>query len=168
MTSASTTQTPWYREPWPWILMAGPATVIVAGAITIWLAISTFDGLVVDDYYKRGLAINQVLARTATAQKLGIAADLDWDPRTGAIALTAASAGGKELPAALRLTLAHATRAGHDQAVTLSRGAGGQYTGRVDPLGPGRWQITLEDLPGEWRVKGALQVPQERDASLVP
>lgn len=168
MTSASTTQTPWYREPWPWILMAGPATVIVAGAITIWLAISTFDGLVVDDYYKRGLAINQVLARTANAQKLGIAADLDWDPRTGAIAMTAASTAGRELPAALRLALTHATRAGHDQTVTLSRGAGGRYTGRIDPLGPGRWQITLEDLPGEWRVKGALQVPQERNARLVP
>jgi len=21
---------PWYREPWPWLLMAGPATVLVA------------------------------------------------------------------------------------------------------------------------------------------
>ena len=24
---------PWFKEPWPWIVMAGPATVIVAGAI---------------------------------------------------------------------------------------------------------------------------------------
>ena len=27
--SAARTQ-PWYREPWPWILMAGPAIVVVA------------------------------------------------------------------------------------------------------------------------------------------
>ena len=54
---------PWYGEPWPWILMAGPAAVIVAGAVTIWLAVATSDGLVADDYYSRGLAISQELRR---------------------------------------------------------------------------------------------------------
>ncbi len=29
---------PWYRHRWPWILMAGPAIVIVACIITIYLA----------------------------------------------------------------------------------------------------------------------------------
>ena len=29
---------PWYREPWPWILMAGPAAVVIAGLFTAWLA----------------------------------------------------------------------------------------------------------------------------------
>ena len=54
---------PWYREPWPWILMSGPAAVIVAGAVTTWMAFASADGLVADDYYKRGLAINAVLKR---------------------------------------------------------------------------------------------------------
>jgi hypothetical protein len=53
---------PWYREPWPWLLMAGPAAVIVAGGITTWIAFATFDGLVVEDYYRRGLNINATLA----------------------------------------------------------------------------------------------------------
>jgi len=26
---------PWYRERWPWILMSGPAAVLVAGSATI-------------------------------------------------------------------------------------------------------------------------------------
>ncbi len=42
--------TPWYREPWPWLLMSGPATVIVAGIYTSVLAFSGTDGLVADDY----------------------------------------------------------------------------------------------------------------------
>ena len=25
---------PWYREPWPWILISGPAIVVVAGMAT--------------------------------------------------------------------------------------------------------------------------------------
>lgn len=29
---------PWYKHRWPWILMAGPAIVIVGCAITIYLA----------------------------------------------------------------------------------------------------------------------------------
>ena len=28
---------PWYKERWPWILMAGPAIVVVAGVTTAWI-----------------------------------------------------------------------------------------------------------------------------------
>jgi len=38
--------------------MAGPAAVIVAGFFTMALAFRTEDGLVAEDYYKQGLAIN--------------------------------------------------------------------------------------------------------------
>ena len=72
--SIETTARPWYREPWPWILMAGPAAVIVAGAVTIWLAVSSSDGLVADDYYKRGLAIDQEIRRDQAVLDLGITA----------------------------------------------------------------------------------------------
>ena len=61
---------PWYKEPWPWFLMAGPAIVIVAGFATAWLAIISNDGLVTDDYYKQGLAINQRLQRDHHASDL--------------------------------------------------------------------------------------------------
>src|SRR5512140_1636724 len=67
---------PWYREPWPWILMAGPAAVVVAGFVTAWLAVRSDDGLVMDDYYKEGLAINKTIGRSETAERLGIHAEL--------------------------------------------------------------------------------------------
>ena len=62
---------PWYREPWPWLLMSGPAIVVVAGIITTVLAVRTHDGLVVDDYYKQGLAVNKDLSRDLAAKKIG-------------------------------------------------------------------------------------------------
>ena len=37
---------PWYREPWPWLLMAGPAIVVVAGVTTAVIAFRGADGLV--------------------------------------------------------------------------------------------------------------------------
>ena len=40
---------PWFREPWPWIIIGLLGTVIVASFITLWIAVSNPDGLVVDD-----------------------------------------------------------------------------------------------------------------------
>ena len=40
---------PWYREPWPWILMAGPAIVVVASFITLWLAVTGADPVIADN-----------------------------------------------------------------------------------------------------------------------
>jgi len=40
---------PWFREPWVWFIIALPAAAVVGCAITIWLAITRPDFLVVDD-----------------------------------------------------------------------------------------------------------------------
>ncbi len=39
---------PWYREPWPWVLIAIPLLTVIASAFTFWLAISHPDYLVVE------------------------------------------------------------------------------------------------------------------------
>lgn len=40
---------PWYREPWPWVLIAIPLLTIIASIFTFWLAISHPDYLVLDE-----------------------------------------------------------------------------------------------------------------------
>jgi len=40
---------PWYREPWVWVLIAFPLIAVVGCAITLWLALSHPDYLVVDE-----------------------------------------------------------------------------------------------------------------------
>ena len=67
---------PWYRQPWPWILMAGPAIAIVAGAITFYFAVVSNDGLVEEDYYAQGMRINETSAREKNALALGVQAEL--------------------------------------------------------------------------------------------
>ncbi len=139
---------PWHLEPWPWILMAGPAAVIVAGAVTTWLAVSTSDGLVADDYYRRGLAINQEIRRDQAVSDLGIAASVER--RDGILRVRLESRGAA--PEALFAQLVHATRAGHDQRLRLPRVAAGIYEAELPGLPAGRWRLILEDPRREWRI----------------
>lgn len=58
---ATRTTTPWWKEPWPWILMAGPALAIVGCAITIALALRSFsDQPIIEGGMKRGLVVEKV------------------------------------------------------------------------------------------------------------
>jgi hypothetical protein len=136
----------WTREPWPWILMSGPAAVVVAGAVTMWIAFATADGLVAEDYYKRGLAINRVLALEDNARRLGVRAQVDAAHGRLRVALAGAA------PAALLAHLAHATRAGYDVRLRLAPVAPGVYEAELPPLPAGHWSVVLEDPRREWRV----------------
>ena len=80
MDARNTSRTiPWYRQKWPWLLMLPPAAAVVGGFITLWLAIKTWDGLVVDDYYKEGLAIRKTMDRSLKAGELGLTAYVSID-----------------------------------------------------------------------------------------
>jgi len=46
---ASTEPPPWYRQFWPWFIIALPASVVIAGLYTFYLAVSQPVQLVVDD-----------------------------------------------------------------------------------------------------------------------
>lgn len=128
--------------------MAGPAATIVAGAVTIWLAMSSFDGLVADDYYKRGLAINQEVRRDQAAVDRGITANIET--RGGMLRVRLEGRG--PAPEALFALLVHATRAGHDQRLRLARVAPGVYESALPALPAGRWRLVLEDPRREWRI----------------
>lgn len=138
--------TPWYREPWPWLLIAGPAAVVVAGVATIWVAFASADGLVAEDYYREGLGINKVLAREEAAQRLGVSAQVELHPGRLVVKLKG------EKPKALFAHLAHATRAGHDLRLRLAPAADGTYSADLPPLPPGRWRIVVEDPQATWRI----------------
>jgi hypothetical protein len=146
-----TTAKPWYREPWPWILMSGPAAVVAAGAVTTALAVSSFDGLVADDYYKQGLAINRVIARESAARQLGVTASLSFDPTRTHVRVML---GEGARPASLRLTLVHRTLPAEDQSIVLTEVSPGFYEGALLAPRRGALHARLEDGAGRWRLAG--------------
>jgi len=164
MTLRKTTE-PWYRQGWPWFLMALPATAVVAGIATIVIAINSNDGLVVDDYYKQGLAIQQTMARSQAAATMGLVADLQLT--ADGIEVDLSSSQGVALPDTLFFTISFATKGNMDQSVTLV-GVNGKYKAAMQPLQPGRWHLLLEDESRAWRLTGTTNLPTETNVRLIP
>lgn len=59
--NASNASQPWWKYPLVWMIIAGPAIVVVAGFITLWLAMRQPDPIIAEDYYRRGIEINKTL-----------------------------------------------------------------------------------------------------------
>jgi len=155
----------WYAEPWVWLLIALPMSAVIGGMITIYLAVTTSDGLVVDDYYNRGKAINMDLARDVAAASHGLRARLDLDLARRRILLSLESRDNLH-PAQVRFSLLHPTRPGYDQVIVLQPAEGDGYAGTLQEVHDGNWYVQLE--ADDWRLSGALQTPRDSVVVLTP
>ena len=174
---------PWYRQFWPWALMAGPAIVVVAGFITLWLALRTPEALVVDDYYKEGRAIQQSLQRDTAARNLGLSGHLQLDQRE--VELNVKAQATYAWPEQLELLLSHPVDAKQDQRVLLQRywqnqesssgqhaeqnKSGARYRGVAAQLPDNiRYQFILQDRAGQWRLMSLGRGGQHQEVEFVP
>jgi hypothetical protein len=159
---------PWYRQLWPWLVIAPPAAAVIAGIVTIFIAVRGADGLVAADYYKRGLAINEELARSRMAQALGLDASLRMDGVAAGDRVRIELGGAQALPAEafVTLRLVHPARSGDDRVLTLARvsidgnGRHAAYAGEFRDGGgdAGRtaWRLVVEGRG--WRLDGDLSI----------
>ncbi len=159
---------PWYRQFWPWVLIALPGTAVVASIATLIIAMHEPDGLVVGDYYKQGLAINQTLARDRNARFLGLRAQgqIEADKRVRLNLMSKQPIAGERL----KLSLLHPTRANQDQIIWLETGEQtlAAYSGQISTLSAGNWHVMLEPEQGSWRLTGRLRVPGDGRIVLQP
>jgi hypothetical protein len=51
----------WWQYGYVWLLISGPLIVVIAGFITLYLAVSRPDPVVDDNYYQHGIEINKTL-----------------------------------------------------------------------------------------------------------
>lgn len=167
---------PWYRQRWPWLLMLPPLAAVVGGVITIVLAVRSNDGMVVADYYKRGLAINAELSRSERAAELGLVAEVQAGGEAAGDAVYLRLRGAQALPAeaALRIRLIHPGRGGADREAMLGRvaadadGRSAEYRGAwgeaVELHAAVAWRVVIEGR--EWRLDGGLAPGEVRDFRL--
>ena len=147
---------PWYRQFWPWFLFGLPGVAVVAGITTVIIANVSFDGLVVDDYYKQGLAINRDLDKDRMAAHLGLSANMSFDLQKGIVEVVLDSAVPIPDQSQLDLTMIHPTRAHGDLHLSLQAGSQpGHYVARFAPQQHViRWNLMLSPPAGDWRLQG--------------
>ncbi len=144
--------TPWYRQFWPWFLIALPGAVVIAAFVTFYIANRHADDLVVDEYYKEGLAINRRLAKQQRARDLGIDATLTIGPQSLRLYTT-----GPVADPVLSLSLAHPMEADRDFQLSLARHPDGGYTAPLSAAIAPHWHWSLENRGDvTWRVEGSL------------
>jgi uncharacterized protein len=148
---------PWYLEGYVWLVIFFPATAVVAGVITAVLAVQSDDGLVVDDYYKKGLAINRTLERDRFAEELGFKSTLQYTKENENFRLILTSESGFEFPERLKLSFLNASRAGIDKEIELMKSSANTYIAPRPELRRGKWHVLIED--DEWRLLSVLQIP---------
>lgn len=155
---------PWYREFYVWMMIFFPAVTVVGGVIMLVIATRTFDGLVVDDYYKRGMQINRDLARDRKSYDYGLEGRLAIDAEAALIRIELKAAQRVPIPDTLRVGFFHATRQGLDLELQMHRRTAFAYTAPLPPLPPGRWNIQVE--ANDWRLVGSLTAPTSSTALL--
>ncbi|MYM29332.1 cytochrome oxidase assembly protein [Duganella sp. CY15W] len=156
--------TPWWKQRWPWLLMAGPAIVVVAGTYTAWLATSSADPLVVGDYYKEGKAINQDLRRDRVAAQMGLSVALGYDAANG---LLTGRINRKDT-GPLMLHLSHATLPEKDIRMVLVPDENGAFSVALPMLERSRWIVLVEGPKRDWRLAGAWKYPVQQGVALLP
>lgn len=59
--STPTHSQPWWKFGHVWLVFSGPAIVVIASFITLYLAMSHVDPVLDEDYYRKGININKTL-----------------------------------------------------------------------------------------------------------
>jgi hypothetical protein len=60
--SEPSTTIPWWKFGHVWLVISGPAIVVVASFITLYLAVVGKDPVLDDEYYRKGVEINKTLS----------------------------------------------------------------------------------------------------------
>lgn len=175
--------TPWYKQFWPWFIIALPLSAVIGGITTVIIAMNNSVDLVADDYYKQGKSINLDLARQKAAEQKKIKGKLSKLDDNLLLTLNASE---KTINESLYITFAHPTLAGLDLRQMVNSDASGAYHIELPP-GPAaknthnnsatnvnqrsiyrdkttgqlkiKWSFIIEPVVGDWRIKQSLALP---------
>jgi hypothetical protein len=147
---------PWYKQFWPWFLIALPATVVIWTILTVIIFTQNSVDLVTEDYYKKGKGINVDISKVNIAKELGLSASINEKGNTVIITLRK---GKLEHYPAIIAMFVHRTLPDRDFSQLLTANAKGNYTLKLDHEMQGPWFIELSPHNSEWLVQGRMNFP---------
>jgi nitrogen fixation protein FixH len=148
-------------------LVAFFGVMLIANAILLYLAVSTFSGGDVSNAYQKGLNYNEIVAAAKRQDERGWRSELAYENQTRRLTLQivdkfSAPITGLQVDA----RLGRPATDKEDRQVELNETGAGVYAATVD-LGPGQWVISVasawerEGGNSAYRVKQRLTVPGE-------
>lgn len=148
---------PWYKQFWPWFLIALPASVVIASLVTVSIFSKNQVSLVAEDYYKKGKGINVDLSRLNVAAENNISAMLSVSEDLATIDL---NKGNLEAYPTLKIFFQHRTLAHKDITVMLNPTHSGTYTLELNEALTGPWFIEISSFDGSWLINGRANFPR--------
>lgn len=153
---------PWYKQLWPWLLIAIPVFTALKAIHTVILMQGNIPEMVVDDYYKKGQAINQQLALYREAELRNL---------TGNVLIAANQVivrfnENKTLGETLQLTFYHPTMASKDFEVKAQRSGQLLYVATLPHNLDGHWRLAVSDSSKAWKLRASLVLPSTTEVQL--
>jgi hypothetical protein len=154
------TNTPWYKQFWPWFILSPLLIVICAGFWMLYISIVTSDGVIADNFYKDGLGIETRTEQDALARNMDLQAQLKWIEPNLEVKLSGAMTG---YPNQLSLLIIFPTQSARDVSVLLNHQGAGIYTGQLDESVSGQRQLMIEPIIDQsssmWRLHANTMLP---------
>lgn len=160
---------PGYKQPWFWFLMAPLVLVFFMGFTMLYLSIVSNDGVIVDNFYKDGLAINTREQQDMNARELELKANLNLEHTVANLTLEGLI---QDEHYKLWLHIVHPTKESLDIRIPLQQ-SGNLYTGALPHVLSGRYSIMITpDLmpndPKMWRLHADTMLPLDNNLNLTP
>jgi hypothetical protein len=150
----------WRANPVFWIMLALPASAVVAGLTTLAIALRNADTALPADYHWEGEHLDHDFALARNAAAHGIEASFVANAAAGECRATVRAA--PDDPATLTLLFANGADASLDRVVLLRRVAAGEYRGPCTAIPAGHWRVALKDDAGQWSIRTQVVGSVER------
>jgi hypothetical protein len=159
---------PWYKQFWPWFLIALPATAVVASIASLVIAVRNADSLVREDWSDAGENINAELALEHEATMRGVSAVVRLEPAANRVSVELAGNGVADVPR-LSLELRHPTDATRDYASLLDPDGPGVFTGdAVSARLTGSWYLTIAPPDRAWLLRKRVWLGADEPVRIAP
>ncbi|MCU4674530.1 FixH family protein [Catenovulum sp. 2E275] len=158
---------PWYKEPWPWVLIAIILIPMLVAAVRLSIYNDYKVEMVVDDYYKKGKSINQEFAREKLAKTYNLSALVNFTEHNIVLDLNH----NEQAPeiASLIISFYHSTQGFKDFNLMATARADGKFTAVLPEKDlSGKWQLTLEPHDKRWKIQKNIHLPDANQIIITP
>jgi hypothetical protein len=153
---------PWYKQFWPWLLIAIPIATVLKSGHTIYLMNQQSPDLVIDDYYAEGKAINMNLAKFREAALRNLQGHILLAGNKAIVRFEKNVA----LDQALTLQFVHNTVAAKDFTVKAERSGENLFVAELPATLTGKWNLLVTDDSQQWKLRSTMMLPQTTEIKL--